>query len=111
MSWKMISNVANTILVAGMTVSIINGTPVVSLNNDYGVISFYNEDKILGINNLSYNYVNKNEYRQKSYSKVEQEAQELFGPMRDASEKEIKSVSSYFKRISKDTGVDFWDLC
>ena len=112
MKGKKISNVASTILDAGMAVCMMNGTPIVSISSDYGSVPIYYYDQVnLGISNLSYNYINSNVYSHSSYSKIEKEAQELFGAMRDASQEVIKGVSEYFTKISKDTGVDFWSLC
>lgn len=35
----------------------------------------------------------------------------LFGDMRDATAEESASVENYVKSISKDMGVNFFDLC
>ena len=42
---------------------------------------------------------------------LEAEAKSLFGDMRDATAEESASVENYVKSISKDMGVNFFDLC
>ena len=44
-------------------------------------------------------------------TKLEKEARELFGYMREATKEESASVNNYIKTISKETGVKFFDLC
>ena len=39
------------------------------------------------------------------------DAEALFRIMRDATDEEQVSVNAYIKSISKDTGVDFFDIC
>lgn len=48
---------------------------------------------------------------QKLTTRLEIEATSLFGTMRDATLEERASVNNYIKSISKDTGVNFFDLC
>lgn len=49
--------------------------------------------------------------RIKKYTRLEKEANALFGTMRDATPEEQASVNKYIKNISKNTGVKFFDLC
>ena len=50
--------------------------------------------------------------RIKKYTtRLEKEANALFGTMRDATPEEQASVNKYIKSISKNTGVKFFDLC
>ena len=46
-----------------------------------------------------------------SSSRLEEEATALFGTMRDATHEEQEGVNNYIKSISKDTEVNFFDLC
>lgn len=41
-------------------------------------------------------------------SKLEKEAEDLFGPMREAAKEEQKSVRKYIESISKNTGIRFF---
>jgi len=106
-------NVASTVLATGMALSLMgNSTPVVSLQEDFvHKLNYYAEANALGINNVSYNYMKSNVYYRHSVSRIEKEAYQLFGNMRDATEQELGYVNDYISNISKETGVDFWDLC
>lgn len=105
-------NVANTFLVAGMTLSMMNSTPLTMFNDNYiQENNYYVENNNLGINNMSYNYKRTNVYYSNSSLKIEDEANALFGNMRDATVDELESVNNYILSISKETGVDFWSLC
>ena len=46
-----------------------------------------------------------------NFSTLGTEANSLFEIMRDATPEEQVSVNKYIKSISKDTGVNFFDLC
>lgn len=107
-------SVANTVLVAGMTfsLSMMNSTPLTTVDdNSLLNAGYYTEANNLGINNASYNYLKTNVYYSNSKAQIESEATALFGNMREATEEELQSVSSYISKISKETGVDFWSLC
>lgn len=110
---KKVLNVASTVLVTGMALSIMsNSTPVVTLDEDFlQKANYYAEANTLGINNVSYNYMKSNVYYSHSFTRIENEAYELFGKMREATEQELQYVNDYISSISKETGVDFWDLC
>lgn len=43
--------------------------------------------------------------------KLENEAEQLFGNMRNATKKEQESVNDYINKISTDTDINFFDLC
>ena len=47
----------------------------------------------------------------KPKTKLEREAIALFGYMREATSEESRSVNNYINSISKETGVNFFDLC
>ena len=54
----------------------------------------------------------QNVYFQKSdNNKLMAEAELFFGQMREATKEEMLSVNQYVESISKETGVDFFDLC
>lgn len=55
--------------------------------------------------------MNGNIYIQNSSRKLEKEAKELFGNMRDATQEEQQGVTEYLNKISVDTGVNFFNLC
>lgn len=44
-------------------------------------------------------------------TRLEETANTLFGEMRDATPKEQASINKYIKSISRDTGVNFFDIC
>lgn len=44
------------------------------------------------------------------YQSFEQEAESLFGTMRDATPEEIESIQSHLDRISKPTGFNIFDI-
>ena len=51
-------------------------------------------------------------YYRKTYdTALSLEAKGLFGAMREATIEETESVSRYIRGISKDTGVNFFELC
>ena len=52
-----------------------------------------------------------NIYKQKKVRNLDKEAGELFGNMRDATTEARESIDNYIKDISKNTGVNFFDLC
>lgn len=52
-----------------------------------------------------------NIYETKVHTGLEKEASDLFVEMRDATAEEQASVNKYIKSISKDTGVNFFDIC
>lgn len=110
---KKVLNVASTVLATGIAISLMsNSTPVVTLEQDFvKKLNYYSEANPLGISNVSYNYMKSNVYYSHSVSKIENEAYQLFGRMRDATEQELGYVNDYISSISKETGVDFWDLC
>lgn len=64
---------------------------------------------------VSYSNSNKSDisniYETKAQTRLEEEARALFGEMRDATAEEQASVNKYIKSISKDTGVNFFDIC
>ncbi len=107
-------SVTGTLLVVGLmagTAGTINpnNTTVIS-NSQYETNGYY-------INNDYQNYnaaMNMNDNKQ--FENIKQnrlmdDASSLFGDMRDATYEEMKSTSDYIKKISKPTGVNFFDLC
>lgn len=72
--------------------------------------TFNDVQEYVSINSVMSNRVD-NIYIQPKRNKLDAEAQSLFGQMRCATVEEIAGVDAYIKDISKDTGVDFFDLC
>lgn len=109
-----IRNATQTAIVFGITLSAMNGNSTLVVNTlpSDGILkkpAYYTE-----FVNPSTAYAASlemgNLYAQKDTS-LEREARELFGVMRVASAAEVAGVKSYIKSISKDTGVNFFDLC
>ena len=108
-----VKNISGTACVIGIALSTmsLNSTPVV--NGNYKIpdanYSYYNENT-----SASSNLVTKNVYiEQKATARttrLEEEANALFGTMRDATPEERASVDRYIKSISKDTWGEFLRL-
>lgn len=106
-----IKNISGTVCVIGLALSTMSANSTMVVNGNYEIpsvaYSFYNENS-----SNPYNFVASNiYYEQKSSTRLEDEATALFGTMRDATPEEQASVNKYIKSISKDTGVNFFDLC
>lgn len=80
---------------------VVNGynTPPEAIHSNFELS--YSNSKKSDISNI---------YKTKSQTRLE-EANALFGEMRDATAEEQASVNKYIKSISKDTGVNFFDIC
>lgn len=89
-------NASSTILVEG------NMKPAIEKNHD----SYSAVTPVLQFEGKTDNY-----YIKRSFSKIETEAKNIFGIMRDATEEEQQAVGRYISSISKDTGVNFFDIC
>lgn len=50
-------------------------------------------------------------YETNPSTKLEEIANTLFGEMRDATSEEQKSINKYIKSISKETGVNSFNIC
>ena len=56
--------------------------------------------------------VNRSHYYKKTSDfAISIEAKELFGTMREATIEETEGVNRYIRSISRDTGVNFFELC
>ncbi len=104
-----IKNISGTVCVLGLALSTVSMNSTMIINGTYKIPNAnysYNENSSnpidIEINNI---------YRQKDGSRLENIATELFGSMRDATQEEQASVNNYIESISKDTGVNFFDLC
>jgi hypothetical protein len=60
---------------------------------------------------FSAEYKSGNNYKQPHISALEQEANSLFGQMRDATQQEQDGIDEYISSIAEDTGVNFFDIC
>ncbi len=107
-----VKNISGTACVLGLALSTmsVNGTMLVNINNNFepqrAIYSYYDESST----NLTSVDVS-NIYELKQVTRLEKEAGELFGEMRNATPEERASIDKYIKSISKDTGVNFFDIC
>lgn len=107
-----VRNISGTACVLGLALSTmnVNSTMVVNINNNYelqkAIYSYYDESstKLMPVDV-------SNIYELKQVTRLEEEAGKLFGEMRNATPEEQASVNKYIKSISKDTGVNFFDVC
>ena len=109
-----IKNITGTAFVVGMALS------TMSFNNTNAPVDL--KTQLLPLHELrtDYDYSNTssaliNEHSiYSSYeneNRLMDEAEMLFGKMRPATDEELASVNNYIYSISKETGVDFFDLC
>ncbi|GEM_PF-918328 len=106
---NIIKNISNTAcaLLAASTMSISNTMVVSGSNFDLNISYNYAN---MQFNKNSNNVVKRMPKSRKKLG-IELEADSLFGAMRDATKEEQESVEKYIDSISKDTGVNFFDLC
>lgn len=108
---NLFKNISGTVCVLGIALSTMNGNSTMVVNGNYKLPevsrSYYDDGNF----SSSFDMKISNFYEQKSFSTLETEANSLFGIMRDATPEEQASVNKYIKSISKDTGVNFFDLC
>ena len=111
---NVIRNVAGTFLAIGLSVSIAgNGTGTMLIHgNDYWMGSYREHEDFC---NFQTNSVMRrdidNIYVRKGTTNIDKVSGELFGDMRDATKEEREGVEQYIKSISKNTGVNFCDIC
>lgn len=105
-----LKNISGTACVIGLAISSmnINGTMVVDGNYQMPSAHYAAIDDVTSSN---VRIDSNNYYTKENTSRLENEARRIFGTMRDADADEKESVNSYIKGISKDTGVNFFDLC
>ncbi len=110
-----VRNISGTVCVLGLAFSTmsVNSTIVVNVksNHDNHEIqkvnySYYDESST---NSLAVDV--SNIYETNPSTRLEEEANTLFGEMRNATPEERASINKYIKSISKDTGVNFFDIC
>ena len=104
-------NLTGTVIVVGVTLSAMsfNSTQIVdNYNISHVGQGIYTE--ALNTSAMTRLYEVNNAYSDKG-NKLDREAKELFGEMREATSEELDSVRNYVKSISKKTGVNFFDLC
>lgn len=108
-----LKNLSGTACVIGLALSTMSLNSTLVVEGNYipqsANYNYYN----LGENStIPFKSVASNIYvEQKPTTRLEVEATSLFGTMRDATPEERASVNNYIKSISKDTGVNFFDLC
>ncbi len=109
--WK---NITGTVCVFGLALSTmsINSTQPVGTISDVPIANYgnINEQAYNSTNNVLYSETS-NVYVENKTTHLEIEAESLFGKMRAATAEESESVNNYIRSISKDTGVNFFDLC
>lgn len=109
--WKNVTGTAFTLGLAITSMSF-NGTQVISAPSQIpSAINGTLDDRLYNaVSNLLQMETN-NIYVEKKRNHLEEEAEYLFGPMREATAQESASVNNYVRSISKNTGVNFFDLC
>ena len=104
-------NISGTVCVIGIALSAINANDTMIVNGYYDFpkahYSSYNE----AYSNMNKQLNSNIFYERRSSNRLENEANSLFGTMRDATKEELESVNRYIKSISKKTGVNFFDIC
>lgn len=109
-------NFTGTAVVLGLGLAIssmsFNSTQVINSLSEvpsanYGIL----DEQLLNNASSTIQMETNNIYVSKVQRGLEAEATELFGQMREATVQEAESVSNYVRSISKDTGVNFIDLC
>ncbi len=107
-----VRNISGTACVLGLALSTMsaNSTMVVNVNSNYEIqkanYSYYDESLT---NPLAVDF--SNIYKTNLPTRLEKEANTLFGEMRNATPEEQESINKYIKSISRDTGVNFFDIC
>lgn len=109
--WK---NLTGTLCVLGLAVSTMsfNSTQIIDPISDIPMANFSDMDE--KAYNSTFNYLYEepvNVYIKKESNHLDLEAKTLFGKMREATIEESESVRNYIRSISKNTGVNFFDLC
>lgn len=111
---ELLKNITGTVCVVGLAFSAMsfNGTQIVDAISDYPVANYGSFDEQSHNSTINIPLLDSNNiYLQGKMTKLEKEARELFGYMREATKEESASVNNYIKTISKETGVKFFDLC
>ncbi len=107
-----VRNISGTVCVLGLALSTmsVNSTMVVNVNGNHEIqkayYSYYDESST---NPLAVDI--SNIYETNPLTGLEEEANTLFGEMRNATSEEQASINKYIKSISRDTGVNFFDIC
>ena len=107
-----IRNISGTACFLGLALSTmsVNSTMVVNVSDNYEIqkVSHSYYDDFL-TNPLAVDV--SNIYKINPSTRLEEEANTLFGEMRDATPEEQAGINKYIKSISRDTGVNFFDIC
>lgn len=108
---EIMRNFTGTVVTVGLFFSAMNSTMVIDGRNYYEApkanYSFLDETTV----NNSISSMMNNIYEKKDVSRLEENIEEIFGGVRDATREEMDSVNKYIKSISVSTGVNFFDLC
>ena len=112
--WRNLTGTAYVVGLAVTTMSF-NSTQIIGTISEYPLVKYglfdeqtYNSARSTTVlQQTDYNNV----YLKKPKTKLEREAIALFGYMREATSEESRSVNNYINSISKETGVNFFDLC
>ena len=106
---KLFPNISETVVVAGLLVvpTDLNYTLPVNYQR---VSNKLPKEYVYEFNRTDPNMEYENNYIMTDYSyrTLERDAEDLFGPMREATQEEQKSVEDYIESISVNTGVKFF---
>lgn len=109
--WK---NITGTAFVLGLTLSTmsINSTQLIGTISDAPIANYdYVDEQAYNSTNTVLYSEARNVYVENKTTHLEAEVESLFGKMRVATAEESASVNNYIRSISKDTGVNFFNLC
>lgn len=103
-------NVSGTACILGFVLSAMSINSTMVVNGDYEIQKAdYSCKEISSTDSLSVDV--SNIYEIKSSTRLEKVTNMIFGEMRDATPEEQESINNYIKSISRNTGVNFFDLC
>ena len=113
-----IKNISGTVCAVGLAISAMSLNSTMVINGEYKVPKIhyghykdYNENSTIPNDNVNNIYIDSNNITRNNITRLEKEATKLFGTMRYATAKEQNGINDYIKSISKETGVNFFDLC
>ena len=107
-------NFTSTAVVVGMMLSLMSSNSTILANDVQNM--HYPKTMIQMVDGLSNSIGNYNPTKRDNIylgkkTRLEREAETLFGVMRNATSEEMAGVNGYINSISKKTGVNFFDLC
>ena len=105
-------NISGTACLVSIALSAMSMNTTMVINGDYKIPDInYSVHDFAENASKSYGNLDNNHYEINSESRLMAEAEFLFGTMRDATPEEQDGVNKYIRSISKDMGVNFFDLC